>query len=328
MKTTIIPLFLLLFSCSTNTPHSPDTPNIKSEWISEAFETLEKSEYSNIKAVSWWHEDFDSSYLRIDSSKQSLEAYRRGVGSSFFASAAQFYKGKLVAPDTGMYHSAYPDFGGTEDLVTLERIETFENLAGRKNTWAYFSNNWYNAIEFPSNAVETIHSAGMIPFIRMMPRSGFDKGGPDPRYTMQRIIDGDYNLELIRWAIKASQIPYPLLVEFGTEVNGNWFPWNGQYNGGGPTDGPERFRDAYRHIINLCNENGANNITWFFHIDAYSQPNKEWNRMENYYPGDEYIDWLGVSIYGPQEQRDDFQSFSDILKDIYPALSGLADKPI
>ena len=48
-----------------------------------------------------------------------------------------------------------------------------------------------------------------------------------------------------------------MLVEFGTEMNGFWFPWNGKWNGAGATtgygdpalpDGPERFRDAYRHV--------------------------------------------------------------------------------
>jgi beta-mannanase len=154
---------------------------------------------------------------------------------------------------------------------------------------------------------------------------------------MQRIIDGEFDPELTQWAVKASATGYPLLVEFGTEVNGNWFPWNGEYNGGGRldgygnpslADGPERFRDAYRHIIDICNENGTDNITWFFHVDAYSQPEEDWNRMENYYPGDAYIDWLGVSIYGPQVQGEDYRSFGEILNDIYPELSGLADKPI
>ncbi len=97
--------------------------------------------------------------------------------------------------------------------------------------------------------------------------------GPDPNYTMQKIINGDFDTELTQWAIDAANTNIPLLVEFGAEVNGNWFPWNGQYNGAGETtgygdtnlpDGPERFRDAYRHIIDICNTNGANNITCFF----------------------------------------------------------------
>ena len=171
----------------------------------------------------------------------------------------------------------------------------------------------------------------------MMPRTNFDEGGPDPNYTMQKIIDGDFDTELTQWAIDAKNTNTPLLVEFGTEVNGDWFPWNGKYNGadekisyGDPNlyDGAERFRDAYRHVIDICNNQAANNITWFFHVDAYGNPDLDWNKIENYYPGDDYIDWLGVSIYGPQESNDDYQEFSEILNDIYPKLTALSDKPI
>jgi hypothetical protein len=334
MSTAIVLLAMVLFaSCNKD----EEQEYKKAIWIENAFATLKSSSFPKVKAISWWHENFDGSTLRIDSSPESLEAYKNGVSSSTFLINPVFADNKLIEPGSGIYHSAFPDFGGTEDVVTTKRINDFEALAGKEILWAYFSNNWTDGITFPLTDVETIHNAGKIPFIRMMPRSNFDEGGPDPSYTMQRIIDGDFDNELTQWAIDAKSTGIPLLVEFGTEVNGNWFPWNGQYNGGGTltaygddalVDGPERFRDAYRHIIDLCNENDANNITWFFHVDAYSVPDADWNQIENYYPGDTYIDWLGVSIYGPQESTEDYQEFSEIMNDIYPSLINLSDKPI
>ena len=50
--------------------------------------------------------------------------------------------------------------------------------------------------------------------------------------------------------------------------------------------------------------------------------------QKNYYPGDNYIDWIGVSIYGPQNEDDEYQEFSEILNDIYPKLIEISDKPI
>ncbi|HNT71111.1 MAG TPA: glycosyl hydrolase, partial [Bacteroidales bacterium] len=61
---------------------------------------------------------------------------------------------------------------------------------------------------------------------------------------------------------------------------------------------------------------------------AYSDPDLDWNQIKNYYPGDNYIDWLGVSVYGPQESDEDYQEFSDILNDVYPILTNLSNKPI
>ncbi len=309
----------------------------KAKWIENAFACLESNNYPKIKAISWWHENFDNSLLKVNSSTESLNAYKNGVSSSIFNTTINLTSNKLIEPTSGIYHSAYPDFGGTEDIVTAERILEFETLVNKEIVWAYFSNNWYDNIQFPTNAVDIIHNTGKIPFIRMMPRSNFDEGGPDPIYTMQKIIDGEFDTDLTQWAIDAKNTNIPLLVEFGTEVNGNWFPWNAQYNGaetttdyGDPSlyDGAERFRDAYRHIIDIFNTNNVNNVTWFFHVNAYSEPDTDWNKLENYYPGDSYIDWLGVSIYGPQESNEDYHEFSEILNDVYPILTGLADKPI
>lgn len=323
------------YSCKRN--NIGNTENKKARWIENAFSSLENHNYPKVKAIAWWHENFDQSLLKVNASPESLKAYKDGVGSSTFITTANISNNKLMEPASGIYHSAYPDFGGTEDVVTAKRIIDFENLVEKKIVWAYFSNNWYNNIQFPLSEVNIISSTGKIPFIRIMPRTNFDAGGPDPNYTMQKIIDGNFDSALSQWALDAANTNIPLLAEFGTEVNGNWFPWNGQYNGAGETtgygeptlyDGAERFRDAYRHIIDICNDNGATNITWFFHVDAYNEPNTEWNKINLYYPGDNYIDWLGVSIYGPQEKDEEYQEFSEILSDVYPSLTNLSNKPI
>lgn len=330
--------------------YSQITPeSLKARWIDDAFVSLKSGSYPKVKAISWWHsnfdnEDTDSSRLRIDTSPESLEAYRNGVASSVFTSIPQFdANNKLIEPaQNKIYHSAFPDFDSYEDIVTTQRINNFESLANKDITWAYFSNNWGNSIEFPINEVITIDQAGKVPFIRMMPRIDFrnpkETGAADPLYTMENIINGVFDDALTQWAIDAANIGIPLLVEFGTEVNGCWFPWNGKYNyypefGESPIQGAGRFKEAYRHIIDICNNNGASNITWFFHINAYGEPfDASWNDIANYYPGDDYIDWLGVSIYGPQRppasDQEVFQDFSEIMDDTYPNLIALTDKPI
>ena len=315
--------------------------NKKAQWIKNAFESLEGDDYPRVKAVSWWNENWKDGKrrvrLRIDSSLESLDAYRRGVSSHTFIMRANFQNGKLVAPVSGIYHSAFPDFGGTEDVVTADRINEFVELSDKNIVWAYFSNNWIDGIRFPFEAVKTISSTGKIPFIRLMPRTSFGEYVADTLFSMQKIIDGDFDNELTQWAKDAANTSIPLLAEFGTEVNGSWFPWNGLYNGAEETDaygetsiadGPERFRDAYRHIIDICRENGATNITWFFHIDADSEPIEAWNDFENYYPGDDYIDWIGVSVYGLLEEDEECCEFSNILDKVYQRMEKLTDKPM
>ncbi len=340
MKRIFLYLFLILIldaSCKSEAVEVVQPINKKAVWIANAFQSLENNRYPKIRAISWWHENFDNSFLKVNSTSESLMSYKQGVQSVTFLESVVINANKLEAPLEGIYHAAFPDFGGTEDIVSVHKITDFEALVGKDIAWAYFSDNWYDTIYFPIAKVNSIKSIGKIPFIRMMPRSNFDEGSPDPNYSMQNILDGNYDAAITQWAIAAANTNSPLLVEFGTEVNGNWFPWNGQYNGAGETteygdinlaDGAERFRDAYRHIITICNANGATNITWFFHINAYGEPNASWNDIAAYYPGDTYIDWLGVSIYGPQKQGENYQEFSDILDAIYPKLLNISDNPI
>src|SRR5918912_1260683 len=116
---------------------------------------------------------------------------------------------KVGPPPKGVYLSALTDFGGAEDEVTSQKI-----------IWAYFSNNWGSGIKFPEAAVRAIHSVGVIPFIRMMPRTVFTDGVAYPVYTLQGFIDGKFDNDLKEWAIDAKRVGIPIMVEFGTEVNG------------------------------------------------------------------------------------------------------------
>lgn len=336
MKTSLYS-FILFFTLYACTSQEETIENKKAIWITNALTSIKNNRYPAIKGVAWWHENFDDTKLRIDSSTESVEAYKNGIASPFFKSQLTFSNNKLIAPENGVYHGAFPDFGGEESTVTTQRITEFENLIQKEIAWAYFSDNWLDNLSFPYNEVTTIHNTGRTPFIRMMARSDFGEFGVDPTYSMQAILDGNFDTQLNAWAIEAKNIDFPLLVEFGTEVNGNWFPWNGQHNGGSITtnygdislaDGPERFKDAYRYIIDIFNANNVTNITWFFHVDAHNFPNETWNNFENYYPGDEYIDWIGISVYGPQQPNDDLENFSDILDEAYPKIISMTSKPI
>jgi beta-mannanase len=227
---------------------------------------------------------------------------------------------KLLYPigDT-IYFGAYPDFGGSEDKVSKKRIKDFETVAAKKIAWACFSQNWYSGIVYPKKAIHDIYESAIVPFVRLMPRSDDRQGRAESKFSLQHIIDGQFDTELKVWAQEAKKDNIPLLVDFAVEMNGNWFPWSGTFNGGGTTDkygdmtypdGPERFRDAYRHIIDLFRAEGVKHITWFFHPDHTSYPKKDWNQPKYYYPGDDYIDWIGFSMYGAQEVNEEWDGLA------------------
>jgi Glycosyl hydrolase family 26 len=233
-----------------------------------------------------------------------------------------------VPPAGSYYHGVYPGGKtGYEDDITANDVASYEQTVGKRVAWVYFSNNWYRSRAFPLATATWIRSRGSVPFIRLMLRSSAENPTPDPLFTLAAINRGDFDASLQAWGQAAKKFGTPLIVEWGTEMNGFWFAWNAKWNGG--VTGAETFRQAYRHIITTIKAQGATNITWVFHANWDDDPVKSWNRLESYYPGNDVIDWLGVSVYSALQPTDTYwTNFTKQMDEVYPRLAGLGDKPI
>ncbi|MDR3255258.1 MAG: glycoside hydrolase family 26 protein [Synergistaceae bacterium] len=242
----------------------------------------------------------------------------------------------LAPPEEGVYRSAHPDFGLRDDDVTADRIRAFTDLAG-EIVWAYISFHWDNGIKFPAEACRVLHSEGVVPLVGIMPWSELKQGVQEERYSLARILDGEFDDELRACADEARSLGFPIMMEFGPEANGSWFPWSGAWNGWdedkygekNSPDGPERFRDTYRRVVRIFREQGALDVTWVFHISSAGAPKAEWNSASHYYPGDEWVDWIGASLYGRLRGDAPAVPFDEIMKKIYPGLCALSQsKPL
>jgi len=239
---------------------------------------------------------------------------------------------RVCAPPKGsIYHGVYPghtidplgcpapdDESGAEDKLTEPDLKSYTSLkhgVGKDVAWVYFSNEWGTDKNFPAETAKWIRRAGSVPFIRLMLRTTSaqeecaNKKAKEEIYTLRKINNGCFDEQLRAWGVEARKFGTPLIVEWGTEANGCWFHWNGKWNGAAADkeSGPAMFRRAFRRIVRLIrDEADARNITWVFHATSAGDPDyrtagNEWNRMMNYYPGDEYIDWIGLSVYGAQK---------------------------
>jgi mannan endo-1,4-beta-mannosidase len=83
--------------------------------------------------------------------------------------------------------------------------------------------------------------------------------------------------------------PIPVIFRPWHEMNGSWFWW------GQKSCTPEQYKQLYQMTWNAFKKAKFNNIVWCF------SPNAETNDTEEkyiaYYPGDKYIDLLGVDSY-------------------------------
>ncbi|MGI9115690.1 MAG: beta-mannanase [Chthoniobacterales bacterium] len=239
-------------------------------------------------------------------------------------------------PEGKLYQGFYYDGMGsdthdpTEHDFTPADVHQYQRIAGAKTAWIYFSDNWFESRAFPDAICRSIRDLGKIPFLRLMLRSSVEQSRVEKTFTIKRINDGEFDHDLRAWAQGAKAFGSPILIEWGTEPNGKWFSWNGKWNGG-LHSGPANYIRAHRHIVDIVRSEGADNLQWVWHVNWDDDPEQHWNAFENYFPGQEYCDWIALSIYGPLTPmtRDGCESFHEKMSAAYPRLIKVAaGKPI
>jgi len=245
----------------------------------------------------------------------------------------------LTMPKDGAYTGAYVDFGEGEAEVTYDALTNFEQLTGKPLAAVAFGNFWGDQA-FPEKTLRIISSYGAVPLIFWSPwdKPYEEARGPD-RFGLRQILAGKWDHYIDAWAEAARQYGKPLLVTWGLEMNGTWFPWSGLFYGGGKVighrdghalyEGPELYKQAYRYVVDRVRAKNATNILWGFHVNNYSSPRSAWNRMNSYYPGPNYVDWLGLSVYGKMSRSEGWAHFDDMMADPYAEICKLdPHKPV
>jgi hypothetical protein len=212
--------------------------------------------------------------------------------------------------------------------VTSGSIESINQTIGKMPAIITFSHEWGINTSFPSEQFSSILSAGATPWVRLMLRTDISQFKKEQRFTFNRILNGAFDDLFRQWAQKARELNHPIFVEYGTEVNGYWFSWNGYWNG--KELGAERFQRVYQHIHQVMRAENATNLIWVYHINWDNNPREPWNTAAAYYPGDEYVDVFGISAYGALNPHStDALPFFDMVDDSYLEVMAInSSKPV
>lgn len=252
------------------------------------------------------------------------------------ARAARDVAVDIGIPAHGAYTGAFIDFGETEEDVTLETIEAFEAMVG-KHQAIIASSSYWGEQDFPTRSLNVIWEHKSLPLVFWSPwdRPYEQDKGPD-RFSLKAILTGQWDSYIDQWADAAREFGKPFIVSFGNEMNGDWFPWSGIYYGADEWNeerqnwqGPETFKSAFRYVVDRVRGRGANNVKWMFHTNNYAYPMDTWNFAPAYYPGSDYVDWLGMSVYGQQFKDEPNPDIASLVDWPYQELCGLdPNKPV
>lgn len=109
-----------------------------------------------------------------------------------------------------------------------------------------------------------------------------------------------------------------MFLRFAHEMNDPYrYPWGPQNNK------PEEFIQAWRHVVNRFKGIGADNVIWLW------SPHLAYGEFESYYPGDEFVDWIGTGTlnYGTVASWSQWWTFDEIFSKSYETFSEYG-KPI
>ncbi|OXM86116.1 stalk domain-containing protein [Paenibacillus rigui] len=184
--------------------------------------------------------------------------------------------GKLAKfePEYGMYIGMYSE----QDPAMQNNFTRSESLYGKKHA-LYLA---YSQVggAFPKQYAVRAKEAGAALQIAWEPRNGLDS-----------VQDDAY---LREWARAAKASGIPIFLRYASEMNGNWVVWHGD---------PQKYIEKFRLVHDVMAEEAPNvAMVWSpGDVPAYS--------MDVYYPGDDYVDWVGVSLYTePYENGDPAQA--------------------
>ena len=195
-------------------------------------------------------------------------------------------------------YGAYPGAIVALDAGFNYSITTFEQKTNKKHSIYFSYTGWGQP--FPNDWVNDYASKNNVVQIAFEPNGGLDE-----------VIDCEYIRE---WARNARKSGAMILLRWASEMNGDWVAWYGN---------PDKYKAKFRLIHDIMAEEAPNVAMVWAPNDIPSET------IPLYYPGDEYVDWVGVDFYGvyfyengTPERKDPRQK----LKVVYDAYSNR--KPI
>jgi cellulose synthase (UDP-forming) len=173
--------------------------------------------------------------------------------------------------------------------------------------------------DLPVKLLDSIYNSAALPMITWEPwQSLFDKNlnrndqakksknGRDKNNDGQdieskvfsNILSGQYDTYLDRFSKQIKALQRPVFIRFAHEADNPQYPWSAA---GGNT--AEEFKAAWRYVHDYFDRNQAHNVIWVWN------PWKP-EAVNRYFPGRQYVDWIGVTNLNYALKNSDKVSYS------------------
>jgi hypothetical protein len=207
--------------------------------------------------------------------------------------AASMTKAEIVASRRlfGIYTTQSPFNYGEVDLVSGV-VQRKANVVG-----------YFQSFKDPFNAfpIRNTWSRGQVPLLTWESQDQVGNiTAEQPEFRLSTIYGGAHDEYIRSYARGIRDLKMPVIIRFDHEMNGNWYPWSEwsdvqgvSINGNQKGDYPK----AWRHVHDIFQAEGANDYAiWLWSPNRVNRICGQ-RRPAAFYPGDAYVDWIGMSGY-------------------------------
>lgn len=183
-------------------------------------------------------------------------------------------------------------------------VKSFKNATGADIRVVEF----YDAFDRPFQRWEAQQATalGALPLIQLNPRN----------IALARIAAGGYDAQISQYARAVRAFRCPVILSFGHEMNGWWYTW------GRPWTTPATFIAAWRHIHDVFAAQHVTNVIWSWD-PTHQYRHKGASLAGKWYPGDAYVNWIGVDGYLGHGQ-----TFADVFATQLRNIRSVTGKPV
>ncbi|MEW6280268.1 MAG: glycosyl hydrolase [Candidatus Eremiobacterota bacterium] len=200
--------------------------------------------------------------LRAARYATEIELYRPGTSAPAAPRAR-------LEPESGCLIGAFIDRDDSLGSMMLQSqihgdIQRFNEVTGKRHA-SFFMYREYGQ-PFPSDWARYVREQGAIPHIAWEPRD------------LKAVRQDDYLAGFVR---EVQALDWPVFIRFAGEMNGEWTSYHGD---------PAAYRRAFRTVYQAFRSAPKAAVMWC--------PNSvPVTGLEDYYPGDDACDWVGINLY-------------------------------
>jgi len=231
----------------------------------------------------------------------------------------------LAPPATGIYFGVFhPSAAGPP-----KRPLTLRRYPGVRTRIVHRFQAWWGDDRFLGKRwLRGVANRGAVPMVSWEPwrkPRGSVTAPNQRRGIVKQIARGRHDAYIRKWARDVVAYRKPIMLRLMHEMNGTWYPWSPRLNG----NSARAFKAAWRRIHNIFRRQGATNVSWVFSVDssAGGKPTPR-GRLDTYYPGSRYVDWVGLSGFNWGKRRQGHSlTYEQVFRPSYDVVKGY-NKPI